>query len=220
MNILHIDSSPLVGRSVSRELTERVVAGILESVPDATVTRRDVALDPPAHAGAEIIDIVRYNKEEDQTPFQLQERALAEALIAELQAADVIVIGSPMYNYTVTTQLKAWLDRVCQSRRTFRYTPDGPVGLLDPGKRVILVISRGGNYTDGKQNHRDFQLPYLKEILGLVGLTDVTFVIAEGVNISPEERVRALERAQGEISQIVGAMGAAAIRTQDLMKTA
>ena len=209
-----------MGRSVSRELTERVVAGIVGSVPGATVTRRDVALDPPAHAGAETIDIVRYQKDEDLTPLQLQERALADTLIAEVQAADVIVIGSPMYNYTVTTQLKAWLDHVCQSRRTFRYTPAGPVGLLDPRKRGIVIISRGGNYTDGKQNLRDFQLPYLKEILGLVGLTDVTFVIAEGVNISPEERVRALERAQGEISQIVGAMSAAAVRTQDLMKTA
>ena len=209
MNVLHIDSSPLVGRSVSRELTERVVAGIVESVPNTTVTRRDVALDPPAHASAEIIDIVRYQKDEDLTSLQLQERALADTLISELQAADVVVIGSPMYNYTTTTQLKAWLDRVCQSRRTFLYTPAGPVGLLDAGKRVIVVISRGGNYTNGKQNHRDFQLPYLKEILGLLGLTDITFLIAEGLNISPEERVLAIERAQGEILRIVGAVGRA-----------
>lgn len=220
MNILHINSRPLTGRSVSRELTERVVAGIVESVSNTTVTRRDVGVDPPAHVGAEIIDIVRYQKDEDLTPLQLQERALADTLIAELQAADVVVIGSPMYNYTVSSQLKAWLDRVCQSRRTFRYTPDGPVGLLDPGKRAIVVISRGGNYTNGKQNHRDFQMPYLKEILGFIGLTDIAFVTAEGVNVSPEERVRAFERAQGEISQIVGAIGAAAIPTQDLMKTA
>ncbi len=207
MNILHIDSSPLVGRSVSRQLTERVVVRILESVPNATVTRRDVALDPPAHASAEILDIVRFNKDEDLTPLQLQERALADTLIAELQAADVVVIGSPMYNYTVTSQLKAWLDRVCQSRRTFRYTPDGAVGLLDPAKRVIVVISRGGNYTNGKQNHRDFQLPYLREILGLIGLVDITFVVAEGVNISPEERARAMDRAQAEIAPIASAIG-------------
>src|SRR3954470_10370839 len=152
MNILHIDSSPLVGRSVSRELTARVVACMLEHYPNASIARRDVALHPPAHAGAEAIDIVRYKKDQDLTELQLGEKALADTLIAELQSADVIVIGSPMYNYTVATQLKAWIDRICQSGRTFRYTPDGSAGLLDPGKRAIIVISRGGNYSNGKQN--------------------------------------------------------------------
>jgi FMN-dependent NADH-azoreductase len=208
MNILHIDSSPLEGRSVSRELSARVVAGLRKRIPDATVTRRDVATDPPPHADAEIIDIVRYKKDEDLSPRQLRERALADTLIAELQTADVLVIGSPMYNYTVSTQLKAWLDRVCQSGRTFRYTPGGSVGLLAPGKRAIIAISRGGNYTNGKQNHRDFQTPYLKEILGFVGITDVAFVIAEGVNISPEERARVIERATREIDTILDNLAA------------
>ena len=203
MNILHIDSSPLVGRSVSRELTARAVARLLEHYPNASITRRDVALHPPAHAGAEAIDIVRYKKDQDLTELQLRERALADTLIAELQAADVIVIGSPMYNYTVTTQLKAWLDRVCQSGRTFRYTPDGSVGLLNPRKRAIIVISRGGNYSNGKQNHRDFQMPYLKEILGFIGITDVTFVVAEGVNLSPEARAQVVKQAGSEIDGIV-----------------
>jgi FMN-dependent NADH-azoreductase len=207
MNILHIDSSPQLGRSVSRELTERIVASLLARVPSATVTRRDVALEPPAHISAEIIDIVRYKKDEDLSPLQVKEKALADALIAELQAADVVVIGSPMYNYTITTHLKAWLDRVCQAGRTFRYTPEGPVGLLGAGKRVIVAISRGGNYTNGKQNHRDFQMPYLKEILSFVGLTDVTFVVAEGVNISPEERIRVMKDAIAGVEEVLNSYG-------------
>jgi FMN-dependent NADH-azoreductase len=181
MNILHIDSSPLVGRSVSRELSAQIVARILEHFPNATITRRDVALNAPPHAGAETVDVVRYKKDQDLTEVQVRETALADTLIAELHAADVIVIGSPMYNYTVTTQLKAWIDRVCQSGRTFQYTSNGSVGLLKPSTRALIAISRGGNYSSGKQNHRDFQVPYLKEILGFVGITDVSFVLAEGV---------------------------------------
>jgi FMN-dependent NADH-azoreductase len=206
MNILQIDSSPLVGRSISRELTEQIVAGIRDRLPSATITRRDLGRDPPAHASAEIVDVVRYKKDEDLSPLQIQERALADSLIAELEAADVVVIGSPMYNYTVTTQLKAWLDRVCQANRTFRYTPEGPIGLLDAGKRVIVAISRGGNYSNGKQNHRDFQVPYLKEILSFIGLTHTTFVVAEGVNISPEERTRVMVSARMEIARILDDM--------------
>src|ERR1700761_1267291 len=105
MNILHIDSSPLEGRSVSRALSALVVHGLLRQFPAATVTLRDVAAVAPDHASAEIIDIVRFKKDEDLSARQLHERTLADTLIAELQAADVIVIGSPMYNYTISTQL-------------------------------------------------------------------------------------------------------------------
>ena len=209
MNILHIDSSPLVGRSVSRELSAQIVARILEHFPNATITRRDLALHSPPHAGAEAVDVVRYKKDQDLTELQVRETALADTLIAELHAADVIVIGSPMYNYTVTTQLKAWIDRVCQAGRTFRYTPDGSVGLLNSSKRAIIAISRGGNYTNGKQNHRDFQVPYLKEILGFVGITYITFVVAEGVNLSPEARAQVIKRATAEINVIVRALALA-----------
>jgi FMN-dependent NADH-azoreductase len=209
MNILHIDSSPLAGRSISRDLSARLVDGLVTRFPGATVVRRDLGVDAMPHADAEIIDIVRYKKDEDLSPRQLQERALADALIGELEAADFIVIGSPMYNYTISTQLKVWLDRICQSGKTFRYTPDGPLGLLPDGKRAIIVISRGGNYTNGKQNHRDFQTPYLREILKFVGITDVKFVVAEGVNISPEEKARVIKQAGDEIDAILDGLAAA-----------
>ncbi len=145
MNILHIDSSPLEGRSVSRALSSLFVYGLMRRFPAATVTRRDVATVAPDHASAEIIDIVRFKKDEELSARQLHERTLSDTLIAELQAADVIVIGSPMDNYTVSTQLKAWIDRVAQAGRTFRYTPNGSVGLLKPGVRALVAISRGGN---------------------------------------------------------------------------
>ena len=206
MNILHIDSSPMGERSVSRELTARTVASLLHQIPNAGVIRRDVALDPISHLTQDVVDAVRFMKDEESTARQRQEKALVGTLITELRSADVLVIGSPMHNFTVTTQLKAWLDRVCQPGRTFRYTPTGPVGLLSAGTRAIVVASRGGNYSNGRQNHLDFQLPYLREILGFMGVKEIAFVVAEGVNISPEERARGIERAQRQIGDIVDAL--------------
>jgi len=202
MNVLHIDSSPLGDRSISRHLSGRIVAGLVQRFPDAVVVRRDVATDPPAHANADIIDIVRYKKDEDLSADQLREKALANKLIGEMEAADVIVIGSPMYNFTVSTQLKAWIDRVCQSGRTFKYTPDGPVGFLT-GRRAIVAASRGGLYSAGKFAHRDFQIPYLREILAFMGITDVSFVTAERVNVSPAEKLRAISEAESAIEGIL-----------------
>ena len=202
MNVLHVDSSPLGDRSVSRHLSGRIVAGLLQRFPDAVVICRDVATDPPVHATADIIDIVRYKKNEDLSADQLREKALADTLIGEMEAADVIVIGSPMYNFTVPTQLKAWIDRVCQSGRTFKYTPDGPVGFLG-GRRAIVAASRGGLYSSGKFAHRDFQIPYLREILAFMGITDVAFVTAERVNVSPADKARAIAEAESVIEEIV-----------------
>jgi FMN-dependent NADH-azoreductase len=202
MNILHVDSSPLGDRSVSRQLSGRIVAGLLQRFPGAVVIRRDVATDPPVHATADIIDIVRFKKDEDLSADQIREKALADTLIGEMEAADVIVIGSPMFNFTVSTQLKAWIDRVCQSGRTFKYTPDGPVGFLG-GRRAIVAASRGGLYSAGKFAHRDFQVPYLREILAFMGITDVSFVTAERVNVSQEERARAIAEAESVIEGII-----------------
>lgn len=200
-NILHIDSSPLLGSSITRELSARVVARILERRPDAAVTVRDVGLDPPGHATADVVDVVRLKRFDGLTADQAAEKALSDRLVAELLAADIVVIGAPMYNFAVTTQLKAWLDRVCQAGVTFRYTPDGSVGLTT-GKRAILAASRGGFYSTPEQAHRDFQVAYLKEILGFIGISNVSAIVAEGVNISPERRAEALDRAIGEIDRL------------------
>jgi FMN-dependent NADH-azoreductase len=202
MNVLHIDSSPLAGRSVSRDLSARIVASIKERFPDATIVSRDVGLAPPAHAAADILDLVRFHRFDGLTASQIREKVVSDTLVTELLAADIIVIGAPMYNFTITTQLKAWFDRVCQAGSTFRYTPEGPVGLA-VGKKAIVAASRGGVYATGSQSHRDFQVPYLREILAFMGIVDVAVVLAEGVNISPENRTRALDQAHREIDAAV-----------------
>ena len=197
MNVLHIDSSPLAATSVSRSISARIVAGIRARRPEATMVRRDLGMDPPSHAAADILDIVRFKRIEELSPSQQREKALSDTLVAELLGADILVIGVPMYNFTVPTQLKAWIDRICQAGLTFRYMPDGPVGLAT-GKRAILAASRGGIYT----RERDFQLPYLHQLLGFIGITDVAVVLAEGVNISPERRAQALEQAFREADDV------------------
>ena len=201
VNILHIDSSPILEGSMTRQLSARIVARILEQRPDAAVTVRDVGLDPPGHAAAHVLDLIRFKRFDGLTAAQVREKALSDRLVAELLAADIVVIGTPMYNFTVTTQLKAWLDRVCQAGVTFRYTPEGPVGLAT-GKSAILAVSRGGFYLSAEQAHQDFQVTYLKQILGFLGIRDVSVVLAEGVNISPEHRTLALDSAMSAIDRI------------------
>lgn len=200
-NILHIDSSPLLGSSITRQLSARIVDRILERRPDAAVTVRDVGRDPPGHAAADALESLRFKRFDGLTAAQAEEKALSDRLVTELLAADIVVIGAPMYNFTVTTQLKAWIDRVCQAGVTFRYTPEGAVGLAR-GKTAVLAVSRGGFYSTPEHAHRDFQVTYLKEVLGFIGISDVSIVVAEGVNISPERRAEALDRAIGEIDRL------------------
>jgi FMN-dependent NADH-azoreductase len=203
VKVLHIDSSPLPAISVSRGLSARVVEGIRAHRPDATVIRRDVGLDPPLHASADILDVVRFKRLGSLNASQRREKVLSDALVTEVLAADILVIGAPMYNFTVSTQLKAWIDRVCQAGLTIRYTPDGPVGLAT-GKRAIVAASRGGIYT----RERDFQLPYLRQILSFIGIAEVDVVLAEGVNISPERRAQALDQAYRDADSAAASVAA------------
>jgi FMN-dependent NADH-azoreductase len=205
MNVLHIDSSPLGERSASRCLSARIKSRILAEFPDATVVVRDVGLDPPPHAATETLDIVRFRNFDGLSARQFQEKVLSERLVAELLAADIIVVGAPMYNFTITTQLKAWVDRICQRGVTFRYTAAGPLGLLS-GKKAIIAATRGGFYANARQAHLDFQVSYLTEILRFIGISHVTVVLAEGLDISPEERLRALDKANREIDLMFARM--------------
>ena len=133
------------------------------------------------------------------TRVKAAEVALVDTLVDELLAADVVVIGAPMYNFSVPTQLKAWIDRVAQAGRTFKYGPDGAVGLAT-GKRVFIASSRGGLYA-GKpfEQALDHQEAYLRAILGFMGMTDVTVVRVEGVAMGPEAKARATEAALAQI---------------------
>jgi FMN-dependent NADH-azoreductase len=190
MKILQIDSSPLGDASVSRQLTKATVAAWRARYPQAELVYRDLVADAPEHLTAERLAVIKFGKDSELTPVQAEERALIDAIVGEFLSADVVVIGAPMYNFAVPTQLKAWIDRLAQAGRTFRYTETGPVGLAG-GRKVIVASSRGGIYTAGLEA-LDHQEAYLRTILGFIGVTDIAFVRAEGLSMGPEHRERAV----------------------------
>jgi FMN-dependent NADH-azoreductase len=139
----------------------------------------------------------------ERTPAQAAAAALADTLIAEVEAADVIVLAAPMYNFSIASTLKAWLDHIARAGRTFRYTAAGPEGLLR-GKRVFVASARGGFYGTGTPTAAlDFQEPYLRAMLAFLGLTDVTFVHAEGLAINPETAARGLQAAREALAGLL-----------------
>lgn len=186
MNLLHIDSSALGAHSVSRELGAAIATAWKHAHPGATVTYRDVAAQPLPH-WAPVADAsdpaVRVGGE----------------VLDEFLAADVVVIGAPMYNFGVPSTLKAWIDRIAVAGKTFRYGANGAEGLAG-AKRVIIASSRGGFYSAGTPGAAaDFQEAYLRQVFGFLGVTDIEFVRAEGVNISPEHKAQALAAAHAAI---------------------
>ena len=136
------------------------------------------------------------------TDAELTARTLSNELIAELRNADTIVIGAPMYNFSISTGLRAWFDYVLRAGETFSYSEAGPLGLLKR-KRVIVIESRGGLYSEGPAKAIDFQEPYLRQLLGFMGLTDVAFIHAEKIGFGPDARAAALSAAKGKISAVV-----------------
>ncbi|MCM3419935.1 FMN-dependent NADH-azoreductase [Sphingopyxis alaskensis] len=173
-NILRIDASARTSGSTTRQLTDQLVARLVEQGYGAAVTTRDLALTPPAlltesWVGANFTDEAERNDE--------QKAALASSdeLIAELEAADTIVIGVPVYNFAIPAALKAWVDLIARARRTFRYTEAGPEGLLK-GKKAWLVVASGGVPVG---SDHDFATGYLRHVLGFVGITDVTIIAAD-----------------------------------------
>ena len=197
-NILVLNSSSAGDASVSRLLVADAVAELTDRNPAAKVVFRDLAADPVPHLLPSTINGVRGQAE---TPAEWEARALSDKLIAELRAADTIVIGAPMYNFRVPTTLRTWFDHVLRAGETFRYSEAGPEGLLT-GKRVIVVESRGGLYSEGPAVGLDFQEPYLRQLLGFVGLSDVTFVRAEKIGYGPDARDQALADSRAVLAQI------------------
>ena len=197
-SLLVINSSAAREGSVSRTLVEETVARVLEANPFADVVRRDLGAAPVPHLSIENLDGVRGTP---ATPEEVRARALSDELIEELRAADTIVIGAPMYNFGVTTGLRAWFDYVLRAGETFSYSEAGPKGLLG-GKRVIVIESRGGMYSEGPWSAYDFQEPYLRHLLGFIGITDLTFVHAEKVAFGPDARAAALAQAKVRITAL------------------
>ena len=200
MKILQLDASVLGDASVTRILTAGIVAALKQSAPAAQVTYRDLGANPPDHLGAELVSVVKFGNQDNLSDAQRAGLALTETLLDEVFAADVVVIGAPMYNFTIPTQLKAWFDRIVQAGRTFRYTETGPVGLAG-GRKVYIASARGGVYsTSDAMTALDHQESYLKTVLGFMGMTDVTVFRVEGVGMGPDVRATALAAAQAEIA--------------------
>jgi len=204
MNILQIDTSPLGAASVSRQLTAAVTRQVKAEIPDAVVRHRDLITTPVAHLSGELLQVIRPvpGSSPPDSPELRADVALTEELLTEFLNADVVVIGAPMFNFSIPSQLKAWIDRVAQAGRTFRYTAAGAEGLAG-GKKVIVVSSRGGFYAG--QPHEaamDHQESYLRTVLNFFGITDVTFVRAEGVGLGPEQKQQAIAAAQRAIADL------------------
>jgi FMN-dependent NADH-azoreductase len=205
MKLLHIDSSPLSDNSVSRQLSARTVANWKEVHPGTVVETLDLAVDAPTHLNGDSLGFRLGANAEGLTDVQRRENAVSERLVSQFLAADVVVIGAPMYNFSIPTQLKAWIDRVAQAGRTFTYTEKGPKGLAG-GKTVIIASSRGGMYsTNPAMAGLDHQESYLKTVFGFFGITDVRIVRAEGVAMGEAAKQQALSAAQGEIEAAVDA---------------
>ena len=203
MKLLHIDSSPLGAHSVTRELTRRIVARWQEGHPGTDVEHLDLATDAPPHLGADALAFAGGLDAEGLTPAQQAENARTERLLRQFLDADVVVVGAPMYNFSIPSPLKAWIDRIAQAGHTFKYTDKGPVGLAG-GKTVVVASGRGGVYsTNPLAAALDHQEAYLKAVFGFFGITDVRFVRAEGVAMGEAAKAAAIAAADADIRRHV-----------------
>lgn len=195
MKLLHLDSSITGKLSVSRTLSAEIVAAQVAQHPGMEVTYRDLAIEPVMHLSS--AHLTAFQGGQIESAALGRDLAQGAHYIDELFAADVLVIGAPMYNLGIPSQLKAWIDRVTVAGKTFRYTERGPQGLLPAGKKAFIAASSGGVYSgDSPAKALEHSLSHLNGVLRLVGLKDVTVIRAEGVNISPETRQNAIEKAR------------------------
>jgi FMN-dependent NADH-azoreductase len=195
MKILQIKSSVFNGNGQSSRLADEFVAQLRDQHPDAELTQRDLVAEAVPH-----LDGARagafFAKPEERSAEQRAVIAYSDALIDELRSADVLVLGLPMYNFGVPSQLKAWFDHIARAGATFKYTEKGAVGLLT-GKKAYVFAARGGIYGDN-----DAQTQFVRQFLGFIGITDVEFVYAEGLAISPESRNNSLIAAQSRSQRL------------------
>ena len=198
MNILQINSSARRETSYSTRLADRLVARLKETAPDATLTRRDLGRTPHPVLDEAALGAL-FTPADARTPEQAARVAQDDALIAEIQAADVVVLGVPMYNFGVPAPLKNWIDAISRAGVTFRYTEQGPEGLLK-GKKVYVALTRGGKY---RNTPADTQVPYLTTVFAFLGLVDVHYVYAEGLSMGEASERDALASAFEQIEDAV-----------------
>jgi len=196
--LLHIDSSVLGNNSVSRALTASIVAQWQASHPGTTVEYLDLALSAPSHLSADSLGF-RLPQGANLSEVQVRENAVSEALVTQFLAADVVVVGAPLYNLSIPSQLKAWIDRVAQVGRTFKYTDKGPQGLAG-GKTVIVASTRGGMYSTSECGRAmEHQESYLQAMFGFLCIKDVRFVRAEGLAMGDANKQQAMAQAKEAI---------------------
>jgi FMN-dependent NADH-azoreductase len=203
MKLLHVDASILGASSASRQLSSAVVERLRRATPDLQITYRDLAADPLWHlSGAHLAAAQGASPESAELRRDI---ATGQAVLDEFLAADIVVIGAPMYNFTIPSQLKAWIDRIVVAGKTFRYGASGPEGLAG-NKRVVIAISRGGLYGPGAPAAALEHLEtYLRGIFGFIGVKDPEFIVAEGLLLGPQQREKSIQNAL----QAAGALHAA-----------
>lgn len=194
MKILQINASVRREASNSTRLADQIVSRLRDVNPDAELTVRDLAVTPHPILDEVTLDAL-FTPPDQRSPEQAARVALDDALIAEVQAHDTLVLAVPMYNFGVPAQLKNWIDAIARNGVTFRYTAQGPEGLLT-GKTVYVAFARGGRYRD---TPADSQTPYLRTILGFLGMTDVRFIYAEGLNMGEESAAQGLAVAAADL---------------------
>ena len=200
LNILEVSSSGRRTDSVTRALSVELISALEQQAGKAQIRRRDLGLGVPLVDEAWIE--ANFTPAEERSAEQRETLATSDELVAELQAADIIIIGSPIYNFGVPAALKAWVDMVARARLTFRYTESGPEGLL-LGKKAYIVVASGGVAVDSEI---DFATPYLRHALGFLGITDVEVIAAEQLNLAADESL-------GSARQQIAAMTPPAVST-------
>ena len=208
INLLFVSSSLFGDGSQSRLVASEFIDRWRAANPQTTVVERELTADgiPHLSLGALTAAMIPADR---RTPSEGQDAALADTLIEEVEASNVIVIAAPMYNFSIPSTLKAWIDHIARAGRTFRYGAAGPEGLLK-NKKIFVITGRGGVYSgDSPAKSLDFQEPYLRAMLGFLGLNDVTFIHVEGLKISPEAAAAAIERAREAIGDLLPAAAAA-----------
>ena len=203
---LIIRSSASGAASVSNALIDRAIAQLRDQDPGLQIVARDLGVAPVPHLDADALAGIHG---EPSTEAQAAARTLSQTLIAELQAADLIVIGAPMYNFGIPSTLKAWFDYVLRAGVTFQYTAEGPEGLLK-NKRAIVILSRGGLFSEGPYKALDAQEPHLRTLLGFIGIKDVAFVRAEGLAMGETVQRKAIASAQDDLAAAATAIAVAA----------
>lgn len=204
--ILHIDSSPLGDKSVTRKFTGKLLAELKAKHPGSVVVTRDFGNNPLPHLNSTVLGA--FFTPPEQRNAELQDAIiLSDKAVDELLAADVIVIGAPMWNFGIPSSLKAWIDHVVRAGRTFKYTATGAQGLVPAGKKAVIVSARGGVYSEGPAKAMDHQETYLKSILGFLGITDVSFIRAEGVSMGDAALHSAMQTAEAQLAEVVKKIG-------------